>query len=75
MKILTDQAYDNKTLKRTQIYTIIKGSKQEKNMADQRQSNTKKNRHTEHIVAAVVAAVEEDSRQVILGLTSVLGQR
>jgi hypothetical protein len=66
MKILTDQAYDNKTLKRTQKYKIIKGSKQEKNMADQRHSNSKKCRHTEHIVAAVIAAVEEDSRQAIL---------
>jgi hypothetical protein len=35
IKIPTDQVYSNKSLKRTQIYQIIKQVKEDKNTADQ----------------------------------------
>jgi hypothetical protein len=43
-------------------------------MANQRHPIPLKNKHTQDIVAAAAAAVEENRRQTVLGLTSALGQ-
>jgi histone-lysine N-methyltransferase SETMAR len=74
IKILADRAYGIKSLKRTQIYQIIKEVKEGKNTADQRHSNSKKTKRTCDVVAAVAAAIEEDRRQTLRGLALTLDQ-
>jgi hypothetical protein len=75
MKILTDQAHGNKSLKRKQMFKIITEIKDIKNTTDPRHSNLKKNKLTEDIVAAVATAVEDGRRQTFPELAPVLGQR
>jgi hypothetical protein len=58
-KILTGQACDNKSLKNTLIYQIIKEVKGSKNTADQVHSNFKKIKRTEGDIAAVAAVVKD----------------
>jgi hypothetical protein len=74
-KILTDQACSNKSLSRIQIYQIIKKIKYGKNTAGQRHSNPIKNKHTDHLVTAAAAAIEESRRQTALGFASVHAYR
>jgi hypothetical protein len=75
MKILTDQTYGNKTLKRKEMFKIIIEIKDIQNTTDQRHSNFKKNKLTEDFVAAVATAVEYGRRQTFPRLASVLGQK
>jgi hypothetical protein len=71
-KILTDQAYGNKSLKRMQIFQIIKEIKEGKTQLSRDIPTHQKNKHTEDIVAAAAVAIEENHRQIVLGLTLAL---
>jgi hypothetical protein len=75
MKILNDKAYCNKSLKRTQLYQLIKEVKVGKNMHISGIPTWKKIKFAEDIVTAVAAAVDEDHLKTVLGLASVHDQR
>ena len=68
-----DSVYGDKTLKRTQIYDILKKVKEGKNTDDQRHKNPKKTVRTAAMIASVAAAIEEDRRRDIRSLASAHG--
>jgi hypothetical protein len=71
-KILTDQAYGKKSLKRMQIFHIITEIKEGKTQLIRGIPTSQKNNHTEDIVAAAADAIEDNHRQTVLGLASAL---
>jgi hypothetical protein len=72
--ILSEQAYNNESLNRKQIYKIITEVNKEKGSAFQWYSNPKKWKRIEDAIAAFAAAIEEDHRQTVRGLASLYGQ-
>jgi hypothetical protein len=70
---LVDAAYGDKTLSISQINRIIKAVKERKTTSDLRQSNTKKTKRTDDVMAAVAAAVETDRRLTIREIAGMLG--
>jgi hypothetical protein len=60
IKILTDQAYGNKSLNRTQLYKIFNEVIEGKYTSNQRHFNPLISKRTEDTVADVIAAFEEE---------------
>jgi hypothetical protein len=74
IKILTGQANGNKSLKKTQIYQMIKEVKQEKTPLNSGIPIPNKTKRSEDVIVVIAAAIKEDGRQTVRGLTSVHGQ-
>jgi len=73
IKSVTDAAYGEKTLSRSQIYLIMKQVKDGKDMTDQRGRHTPKRSRTAALINDVAAAVKEDGRITLRTLASAHG--
>jgi hypothetical protein len=62
-------AYGDRSLKKTQIYAIIKNVKEGKPTTDQRKLNDKRKIRSPTFIADVAAAIEKDRRLTVRQLT------
>ena len=69
IKEMVEKAYPGKGLKKTQIYDIIKGVKEGKDMTDQRKFNAKKTKRTPLLIAKVEEEIERNRRLTVKELS------
>jgi histone-lysine N-methyltransferase SETMAR len=73
IKILADAAFENKSLMKTAIYSILKKVKAGETIDDQQHLNAKKTKRTQDIIAAVAANVNADRRVRCMDLATAHG--